>query len=336
MALFNFTRIKRYSIVDYMSRMGYRFVHRQTNGGAMYHSPLRADRSPSFSAWPGRDGLWRWFDSGTGQGGDIIDLHRELTGGGPEDLAEFLESNEIRKSQESAGTPAVAETETEKTVTNRFITRAEFINGTHGGEAMMYLLSRGLDMREIINADLWGGQVLEQTVTRGNGGTWTNYYIAWKNHNGGYNGRNIDPTSKIKETIIPPAGMWVYGDKDSRSVVVCEAIIDGLSFRAMDPLDQSLLVSLNSTNNWRMLDDIDLSGRDVRLMLDNDTAGDGCTAKLMDRLQGRCASVVDARQDYIPEGCKDVNEALVREQDEERRRGDDGPAQGPKGAGVSR
>lgn len=47
-------------------------------GGFLIKSPLREDKSPSFSVYR-RDGEWKWSDKGTGEGGDALDYlrHRE-------------------------------------------------------------------------------------------------------------------------------------------------------------------------------------------------------------------------------------------------------------------
>jgi len=44
---------------------------------ALFHSPLREDRHPSFSVFY-KDGAWKWIDYGTGEHGDGIDLVMQL------------------------------------------------------------------------------------------------------------------------------------------------------------------------------------------------------------------------------------------------------------------
>lgn len=70
------SRIKRYSIVEYLERKGIKSV-RRTLAYALYHSPLREDTHPSFKVDTEKN---LWIDYAEGKGGSIIDLCMRLEG----------------------------------------------------------------------------------------------------------------------------------------------------------------------------------------------------------------------------------------------------------------
>ena len=70
------SRIKRYSIVEYLEKKGIRPV-RRTPAYAMYRSPLREETRPSFKVDTEKN---LWIDYAEGRGGSIIDLCIRLEG----------------------------------------------------------------------------------------------------------------------------------------------------------------------------------------------------------------------------------------------------------------
>ena len=64
------SRIKRYSIVEYLERKGIKSV-RRTPSYALYRSPFREDTHPSFKVDTEKN---LWIDYAEGKGGSIIDL----------------------------------------------------------------------------------------------------------------------------------------------------------------------------------------------------------------------------------------------------------------------
>lgn len=65
-----------YDLADYVARDCGQSPRRHGRC-TMFHSPFRGDRNPSFAVY--EDG--RWFDFGTGEGGDIIDYVRRRNPG---------------------------------------------------------------------------------------------------------------------------------------------------------------------------------------------------------------------------------------------------------------
>ena len=70
------SRIKRYSIVEYLERKGVKPV-RRTAAYALYCSPLREETHPSFKVDTEKN---LWIDYGEGRGGSIIDLCMRMEG----------------------------------------------------------------------------------------------------------------------------------------------------------------------------------------------------------------------------------------------------------------
>ena len=68
--------IKRYSIVEYLERKGFKPV-RRTPSYALYRSPLREETHPSFKVDTEKN---LWIDYGEGRGGSIIDLCIRMEG----------------------------------------------------------------------------------------------------------------------------------------------------------------------------------------------------------------------------------------------------------------
>lgn len=64
---------RQVNLVDYLMQLGHAPVGALRADRAMFHSPLRTDRHPSFAVSE-RQGTWRWYDFGTGEHGDVIDF----------------------------------------------------------------------------------------------------------------------------------------------------------------------------------------------------------------------------------------------------------------------
>lgn len=66
----NIAQIKQIDLVDYMKAIGFSPT-KETAKSAWYHAPYREDRTPSFKVNKDKN---VWYDFGTAQSGDIIDL----------------------------------------------------------------------------------------------------------------------------------------------------------------------------------------------------------------------------------------------------------------------
>jgi CHC2-type zinc finger protein len=72
------TRARQVDLIAYLQTHGHQPASARKSK-ALFHSPLREDRHPSFSVFY-KDGAWKWIDYGTGEHGDGIDLVMQLTG----------------------------------------------------------------------------------------------------------------------------------------------------------------------------------------------------------------------------------------------------------------
>lgn len=72
------TRARQVDLIAYLHSHGFQPAYARKNK-ALFHSPLREDRHPSFSVFY-KDGAWKWIDYGTNEPGDGIDLVRQLKG----------------------------------------------------------------------------------------------------------------------------------------------------------------------------------------------------------------------------------------------------------------
>lgn len=71
-------RARQIDLIAYLHTHGHQPAYARRNK-ALFHSPLREDRHPSFSVFY-KDGAWKWIDYGTNEHGDGIDLVMQLRG----------------------------------------------------------------------------------------------------------------------------------------------------------------------------------------------------------------------------------------------------------------
>jgi hypothetical protein len=72
------TRARQVDLIAYLHTHGHQPASARKST-ALFHSPLRDDRHPSFSVFY-KDGAWKWIDYGAGEHGDGIDLVMQLRG----------------------------------------------------------------------------------------------------------------------------------------------------------------------------------------------------------------------------------------------------------------
>ncbi|MEY8246493.1 DNA primase [Muribaculaceae bacterium Isolate-039 (Harlan)] len=72
----NIDDIRKISLVEFLNQLGYQPTGRDSKG-LWFYAPYRSERKPSFHVNPNRQ---VWFDFGTGAGGDIFSLAREMSG----------------------------------------------------------------------------------------------------------------------------------------------------------------------------------------------------------------------------------------------------------------
>lgn len=255
-----------------------------------YLSPFRDEKTPSFKV---NAKLNLYYDHGSGQGGDVIDLGRQLFRCDTEELLEKLDSGffsfqpqrikevglHIRPYVTQAPDQSVIQiTGTKDLGNNPAITR--------------YLVSRGIDL-DI--ARPYCREVYYQVGDR-------NYFAAgFENRSGGYELRS----EYFKGSSSPKDITHIQ--RGHKSVCVLEGFTDFLSLltlRKPEPVRSDFVV-LNSVNMAERSLDVLRSYRTVFAYPDHDAAGN----RMLEKFEHAGINCVDASGIY--QNYKDLNQMLV-------------------------
>ena len=254
----DFSRIKRYPIVEYLERKGVKPV-RSTAAYALYCSPLREETHPSFKVDTEKN---LWIDYGEGRGGSIIDLCMRMEGCTLSEairrLGQTVPDNTVYSSHKDFSQnnlqPTMAANETRKLIS---------ISGTLPPHLQEYLTKvRCIDLEKAkpflksISYDVRGRCYQA---------------IGFANLSGGYELRD-DKT--FKGTIAPKDITPIFTDR-TEPVCIFEGFMDFLSFLSMKEEITNHCLVMNSVSNVartiRYLNDRHLTH--IRAFLDNDEAG---------------------------------------------------------------
>ena len=252
------SRIKRYSIVEYLERKGIRPV-RKTPTYAMYRSPLREETHPSFKVDTEKN---LWIDYAEGRGGSIIDLCMRMEGctlseairrlgqnasdnGTYSFLNDFVPNNP-QPVMVANGTRRLIEiSDTLPPYFQEYLTKVRCINLE---KAMPFLKCISYEVRSRLYQA-----------------------IGFANLSGGYELRD-DKT--FKGTIAPKDITPIFTDR-AEPVCIFEGFMDFLSFLSMKEEITNHCLAMNSVSNVartiRYLNDRHLTH--IRTFLDNDEAG---------------------------------------------------------------
>ena len=257
------SRIKRYSIVEYLERKGIKPV-RRTSAYALYHSPLREETHPSFKVDTEKN---LWIDYAEGKGGSIIDLCMRLEGCTLSEAIRHLGRNTPDYTVCSLQRESVQDTSKQES-----IGRAASTNGarrlTSISDTLPHHLQKYLTAERCIN--------IEKTMpflrcisyeVRG-----SHYQaIAFANQSGGYELRD---NGMFKGTIAPKDITPIFADR-AEPVCILEGFMDFLSFLSMKEEIISHCLVMNFVSNVarsiRYLNDRQVSS--IRTFLNNDEAG---------------------------------------------------------------
>ena len=252
------SRIKRYSIVEYLERKGIRPV-RKTPTYAMYRSPLREETHPSFKVDTEKN---LWIDYGEGRGGSIIDLCMRMEGctlseairrlgqnasdnGTYSFLNDFVPNNP-QPVMVANGTRRLIEiSDTLPPYFQEYLTKVRCIN-----------LEKAMPFLKCISYEVRGRRYQA---------------IGFTNLSSGYELRD-DKT--FKGTIAPKDITPIFTDR-AEPVCIFEGFMDFLSFLSMKEEITNHCLVMNSVSNVartiRYLNDRHLTH--IRAFLDNDEAG---------------------------------------------------------------
>ena len=252
------SRIKRYSIVEYLERKGIRPV-RKTPTYAMYRSPLREETHPSFKVDTEKN---LWIDYAEGRGGSIIDLCMRMEGctlseairclgqnasdnGTSSFLNDFVPNNSQPVMAVNGARRLIEISDTLPPHLQDYLTKERCVN-----------LEKATPFLKCISYEVRGRRYQA---------------IGFANLSGGYELRD-DKT--FKGTIAPKDITPIFTDR-TEPVCIFEGFMDFLSFLSMKEEITNHCLVMNSVSNVartiRYLNDRHLTH--IRAFLDNDEAG---------------------------------------------------------------
>jgi len=291
----NITEAKQIDLVEFLTRKGIRAHHRRGNTH-WYHSPYREDRTPSFKIDTLRN---EWYDFGTGEGGDIIDLGKKLysTGNIPDVLRNI-----------AADVPILVTHLTRKKEERR---PAE--NELHDIEygplrelpLQSYIIRRKVDLNI---ARVYCCEVHYSLRSR-------NYYaIAFRNRQGGFEIRN----QYFKGCIGHKDITFIPEEKDTLQQTCCifEGFMDFLSYLTIrqqqgntfeDITDKSDMIVLNTVTCLHRAMDLLQHYNHIHCFLDNDEAGRRTTQTITNSYPDKTIDESHRYHDY-----DDLNDYLIK------------------------
>lgn len=275
----NIDEIRKISLVDFLNRLGYQPTGRDSKG-LWFYAPYRSERKPSFHVIPSRN---RWYDFGTGAGGDIFSLAGAMSGS--TDFVRQAAFIAEKMSLPCAKPYKPIPFKEEPTFENVEISRLELLS------LLGYLRKRGIP-KEIAQ------QYCVQVDYRLHGKDY--YAIGFENNAHGFELRN-----PYWKGAYPPKCITHIANGNARCNVF-EGFIDFLSAEKLGYNDGNDTIVLNSVANLSKaltpLSDYSV----ISCYLDNDDAGRAALAKLRKEFGDRVADKSTLYPDH-----KDLNDYLV-------------------------
>ena len=270
--------IKQISITDYLQQQGYAPARVQ-GIHYWYYSPLRNERTPSFKVNTERN---QWYDFGSGEHGDIIDLVCALHRCTISETIRLLSGAKQVAHQEFSfgGERKISERKLK-------ILSAQPLSNPY---LLHYLAARAIPLPV---ASAYCSEVLFQNMNR------TYYAIGFANDALGWEIRNM----YFKGCIAPKAITTIKRGTDCLQIF--EGFMDFLSWQVLNPSSSFDAIVLNSLALLPRIKEQIASYREVESFLDNDDAG----LKSFAVLRQMFLQVVDGSARYREH--KDLNEWLV-------------------------
>ena len=274
--------IKQVSIVDYLAQTGYK--PKLIKGvNYWYCSPLRSELTPSFKVNAERN---QWYDFGTGDHGDIIDLVCALqhctTAEAMRRLA-ALKGVRLAPTFSFGGTTPVRSQAPSMELIG--------VQAVKHPKLLLYLSERGLQPSDV-------SPFLSEVYYRISEKCF--FALGFPNDAGGWELRN----PYFKGCFAPKAITTIKGT-DSHKLQLFEGFMDFLSWQKLHPEVQDDSIILNSLTLLPKLIPTLRPYPIIESLLDNDEAGDRATKQLIDA----GLPVKDIRACYAP--YKDINEYLI-------------------------
>ena len=270
--------IKQISITDYLQQQGY--VPARVQGiNYWYYSPLRNESTPSFKVNTERN---QWYDFGSGEHGDIIDL-----------VCALHRCSISEAIQHLCGTKQVAHQEFSFRGKRKFSERKLEIlsaQSLSNPNLLRYLTARAIPLTV---ANSYCSEVLFQNMKR------TYYAIGFANDALGWEIRNM----YFKGCVAPKAVTTIKRGTDRLQIF--EGFMDFLSWQTLHPSSTCDAIVLNSLALLPRIREQIVGYKEVESFLDNDDAG----CKSFAVLRQMFLQVVDGSARYREH--KDLNEWLV-------------------------
>ena len=274
--------IKQIPIVDYLAQTGYK--PKLTKGvNYWYCSPLRSELTPSFKVNVERN---QWYDFGTGDHGDIIDLVCALQHCSTAEAMRRLSALKgvrLAPSFSFGGiTPLRSQAPSMELIS---------VQAVKHPKLLLYLTERGLQPSD---ASPFLSEIYYKVSEK------CFFALGFPNDAGGWELRN----PYFKGCFAPKAISTIKGT-DSHKLQLFEGFMDFLSWRKLHPEVQDDSIILNSLNLLPKLIPSLHAYTMIESLLDDDEAGDRVTKQLIDA----GLPVKDIRACYAP--YKDINEYLI-------------------------
>jgi len=270
--------IKQIAITDYLQQQGYAPARVQ-GIHYWYYSPLRNESTPSFKVNTERN---QWYDFGSGEHGDIIDLVCALHRCTISEAIRLLSGAKQVAHQEFSfgGERKISERKLE-------ILSAQPLSNPY---LLRYLAARAIPLPV---ASAYCSEVLFQNMNR------TYYAIGFANDALGWEIRNM----YFKGCIAPKAITTIKRGTDRLQIF--EGFMDFLSWQVLNPSSTCDAIVLNSLTLLPRIQEKIKSYKQVESFLDNDDAG----RKSFEVLKQFYPHVIDGSVRYRTH--KDINEWLV-------------------------
>ena len=270
--------IKQISITDYLQQQGYAPARVQ-GIHYWYYSPLRNERTPSFKVNTERN---QWYDFGSGEHGDIIDLVCALHRCTTSEAIRLLSGAKQVAHQEFSfgGKRKFSERKLE-------ILSAQPLSNPY---LLRYLAARAIPLPV---ASAYCSEVLFQNMKR------TYYAIGFANDALGWEIRNM----YFKGCIAPKAITTIKRESDRLQIF--EGFMDFLSWQTLNPASACDTIILNSLALLPRIQEKIKGYKQVESFLDNDDAG----RKSFEVLKQFYPQIIDGSVRYRT--YKDLNEWLV-------------------------
>lgn len=256
-----------YPIVGVLSALGKRTD--RPAGHGFFFSPFREERHPSFQI---NESANVWTDWGTGDRGGVLDLVCRLKGCSRPDAMDFLASLSPASVIDGYVSCTGHEVAAKGSIT---------IDGIYPLEdrvLLQYMKSRGIP--KALSARFCNEV---RFSCRGRNGY---YSVGFRNNRGGYVLRN-GMEGFLSKISSAPSGITTFDsllvrnpEPSSQDVYVLEGFMDFLSLLVMCPDPAADICVLNSGANIGSVRAYLSSHERLHLMLDNDPAGDGYTARI--------------------------------------------------------